>query len=142
VSYFQPTSRRASIFLTAAGGSTIGYHNTGLPQYMMGGTSDLTGGTQGWAAYGPNEIRGDQYYLFRSGYLRKLATLPPFLGENIYAVGMFEIGKMFDAPGVSRLPMDGVAGAIANTSIGPLFIGGAYGEAGHSKWFFALGRVF
>jgi NTE family protein len=123
------------VFLVAEGGSTFGYRNTGVPQYLMGGTT-------GWIAYGPNELRGNQFYLFRAGYLHKLAPLPPFIGDNLYGVTMFEIGKMFAAPGVSRLPTDGAVGAIANTAIGPLFIGGTFGDTGHAKWFFSLGRVF
>ena len=93
-------------------------------------------------AYGQNEVRGDQYYLFRMGYLHNLFTLPPFLGEGVYAVTLYEVGKMYNAPGVSRLPNDGAAGIIARTALGPFFIGGSIGDTGHAKWFFALGRVF
>ncbi len=133
--YFKPISRPASVYITAQGGTTVGYRNTGVPQFLFGGTS-------GWIAYGPNEIRGNQYYLFRPGYLHKLVSLPPFLGSSVYGEVYFEIGKMFAAPGVSRLPTDGVAGVIARTAIGPLFLGGAVGDTGHAKWFFSLGRVF
>ena len=93
-------------------------------------------------AYGENEVRGDQYYLFRAGYLHDLVPLPPFLGKGVYAVAFYEVGKMFDAPGVSKLPNDGAAGVIAETLIGPVFVGGSVGDTGHAKWFFALGRVF
>jgi len=133
--FFQPVSNPASVFVIAQGGSTIGYNHTGIPQYLLGGTA-------GWYAYGENELRGDQYYLFRAGYLRNVIRLPPFLGKAVYAVTFYEAGKMFDAPGVSRLPMDGAAGVIAETAIGPIFIGGSVGDTGHAKWFFALGRVF
>ena len=132
---FKTVSPRGSVFLLAQGGSTLGYDQTGIPQYYLGGTAGLL-------AYGENEVRGDQYYLFRAGYLHELITLPPFLGKGIYAVAFYEVGKMFDAPGVSKLPNDGAAGVIAETAIGPLFIGGSVGDNGHDKWFFALGRVF
>jgi len=133
--YFKPVFHPASVFLVAQGGSTLGNAVTGLPQYFLGGTA-------GWLAYGPNELRGDQYYLFRAGYLHNLFTLPPFIGQGVYAVAFYEVGKMFNAPEVSRLPNDGAAGVIAQTAIGPLFIGGSVGDTGHAKWFFALGRVF
>jgi NTE family protein len=74
--------------------------------------------------------------------LHNLFTLPPFIGQGVYAVTFFEIGKMFNAPDVSRLPTDGAAGVIAQTFLGPLFIGGSVGDTGHAKWFFSLGRVF
>jgi len=133
--FFKPVSRPGSVFLTAQGGSTVGYDHTGIPQYLLGGTA-------GWYAYGQNELRSDQYYLFRAGYLHSIFTLPPFLGKSVYAVSFYEVGKMFNAPGISRLPTDGAAGAIAETAIGPIFIGGSVGDTGHAKWFFALGRVF
>ena len=133
--FFKAVSRRSSVFLEAKGGSTIGYDRTGIPQYFLGGTGGLL-------AYGQNEVRGDQYYLFRAGYLRKLLALPPFLGSGVYAVTLYEVGKMFNAPGVSKLPNDGAAGVIVQTSLGPVFLGGSVGDTGHAAWFFALGRVF
>jgi NTE family protein len=133
--YFKTVSQPSSVFLIAQGGSTIGYDNTGIPQYFLGGTGGLL-------AYGQNEVRGDQYYLFRAGYLHRLLSLPPFLGNGLYAVTLYEVGKMFNAPGVSRLPNDGAAGVIVRTAIGPVFAGGSVGDTGHATWFFALGRVF
>jgi len=133
--FFKTVSKPGSVFLWAQGGSTIGYDRTGIPQYFLGGTSGLL-------AYGQNEVRGDQYYLFRTGYVHRLATLPPFVGDGLYAVTFYEVGKMFNAPGVSKLPTDGAAGLIARTAVGPLFVGGSVGDTGHATWFFALGRVF
>ena len=133
--FFKTVSAPASIFLAAQGGSTLGYDHTGLPQYFLGGTAALS-------AYGQNEVRGDQYFLFRAGYLHKLLMLPPFLGDSLYAAAFYEVGKMYNAPGVSRLPTDGAAGVIARTAFGPVFIGGSVGDTGHATWFFALGRVF
>ncbi len=132
---FKPVARAASVFVTAQGGSTIGYNRTGIPQYFLGGVGGLS-------AYGPNEVRGDQYYLFRAGYLHRLLTLPTFVGAGLYAVTFYEVGKMYNAPDVSRLPTDGAAGLLARTALGPLFVGGSVGDTGHSAWFFALGRVF
>jgi NTE family protein len=134
--FFKPVSQPGSVFLMADGGSTLGYDQTGIPQYFLGGV-----GT-GLLAYGQNEVRGDQYYLFRAGYLHRLLRLPPFLGTSLYAVSMYEVAKMFNAPNVSRLPNDAAAGVIVRTILGPLFIGGSVGDTGHSTWFFGLGRVF
>jgi NTE family protein len=132
---FKTISRPASVFLIAQGGSTLGYERTGIPQYFLGGTAGLF-------AYGQNEVRGDQFYLFRAGYLHRLFTLPPFIGGGLYAVTMYEVGKMYNAPGVSRLPNDGAAGMIVRTALGPVFVGGSVGDTGHATWFFSLGRVF
>ena len=132
---FKAVSRPDSVFLVARGGSTLGYEQTGIPQYFLGSTSGLL-------AYGQNEVRGNQFYLFRAGYLHSLLTLPPFLGGGLYAVTMYEVGKMYNAPGVSKLPNDGAAGMIMQTVLGPVFVGGSVGDTGHATWFFSLGRVF
>jgi len=133
--FFKTISPPDSVFVYAQGGSTLGYDRTGIPQYYLGGTAGLF-------AYGPNEVRGDQYYLFRAGYLHRLLTLPVFLGKGLYATAFYEVGKMYNAPGVSKLPNDGAAGFIARTALGPVFIGGSVGDTGHATWFFDLGRVF
>jgi NTE family protein len=133
--YFKPTSSRNSLFLVAQGGTTMGYEQTGIPQYFLGGTAGLL-------AYGTNEVRGDQYFFFRMGFMHRLVALPPFLGGGVYGVGLYEIGKMYNAPGVSKLPNDGAGGVIVRTAFGPVFIGGSVGDAGHATWFFSLGHLF
>jgi NTE family protein len=135
VQYFQPV-HRDSIFLIGIGGSTLGYRHTGDPQFFLGGIGRLT-------AYGLNELLGNQYFVGRIGYLREIATLPPFVGRNVYLVGYGEVGKMYGDPfGAPRLSGDGAAGVVADTAFGPIFLGGSVGDTGHRKWFFQLGRVF
>ena len=133
--YFQPITRPASLFVVAEGGSTFGYQDVGIPQFFLGGPLRLS-------AYGTNELYGNQYYLFRAGYLHQIASLPTFLGKNVYAVGNYEFGKMYGFANESKFPNDFAAGVIAQTAFGPFFIGGSVGDSGHQKWFFQLGRVF
>jgi NTE family protein len=135
VDFFQPVSRAASFFLSSEGGSTFGSRNTGVPQFFLGGPSRLS-------AYGVNELFGDQYYLFRGGYLHEIVSLPPFVGKKVYAVGSYEAGKMYGAVNESKFPNDFAAGVLAETALGPFFVGGSVGDSGHHKWFFQLGRVF
>ena len=133
--YFQPI-HRDSIFVIGTGGSTLGYEKTGDPQFFLGGVGRLT-------AYGLNELLGNQYFVGRVGYLKEIATLPTFVGRNVYLVGYGEVGKMYGDPfGAPKLSGDGAAGLIADTAFGPVFIGGSVGDTGHHKWFFQLGRVF
>jgi len=133
--YFQPF-HQDSLFLIGSGGSTFGYNKTGDPQFFLGGVGRLS-------AYGLNELLGNQYFVGRVGYLREIASLPPFVGKAVYLIGYGEVGKMYDDPfGAPRLSGDGAAGLIANTAFGPVFIGGSVGDTGHHKWFFQLGRVF
>ena len=133
--YFQPLTRMVSFFAESEGGSTLGTTSTGIPQFFLGGPLRLS-------AYGNNEFQGNQYYLFRAGFVHDLLTLPPFVGRKVYAVGAYEIGKMYGVTADSNLPNDVAAGLLAETAVGPLFIGGSVGDSGHRKWFFQLGRVF
>ncbi len=133
--YFQPVTRSASVFLESEGGTTFGVTSTGIPQFFLGAPLRLS-------AYGQNEFQGNQYYLVRAGYLHDLLTLPPFLGKKVYAVGTYELGKMYGETTQSNLPNDVVAGVLAETVVGPFFLGGSAGDSGHRKWFFQLGRVF
>ena len=136
VQFFQPITTPASIFVIAQGGTTFGSRDTGpVPQFFLGGPLRL-------AAYGTNELYGNQYYLFRLGYLHDLFTLPPFLGKKIYAIGTYEFAKMYGFPLQSGFPNDVSAGVLAETAFGPLVIGGSFGDTGHRKWYFQLGRVF
>jgi NTE family protein len=135
VDFFQPVARVASFFLSSEGGSTFGSRNTGVPQFFLGGPSRLS-------AYGVNELFGNQYYLFRGGYLHEIVSLPPFVGKKVYAVGSYEAGKMYGALNESKFPNDFAAGVLAETALGPFFVGGSVGDSSHHKWFFQLGRVF
>jgi NTE family protein len=136
VQFFQPITTPASVFVTAQGGTTFGTRDIGpIPQFFLGGPLRL-------GAYGTNELFGNQYYLFRLGYLHDLFTLPPFIGKKIYAIGSYEFAKMYGFQAESGFPNDVNVGVLAETAFGPLVIGGSYGDSGHRKLYFQLGRVF
>lgn len=135
IGFFQPVSQAASFFLNSEGGSTFGSNNMGEPQFFLGGPARLS-------AYGLNELFGNQYYLFRGGYLHEIASLPAFVGKKVYAIGAYEAGKMYGAANESKFPNDFAAGVLAETALGPFFVGGSVGDNSHHKWFFQLGRVF
>ena len=63
-------------------------------------------------------------------------------GEKIYGLGFYELGKTYGGVDPSRLPTDVNAGIVVNTLLGPLFVGGAYGDTGHKKIYFQIGRIF
>jgi len=132
---FKPLNFTSSVFFSAAGGTTFTYHQTGLPPFSLGGSQNLV-------AYGTNEFLVNQYFLFKTGYIRRLWSLPPLLGGKIYAVGTYELGKVYDLPKVSSLPTDVAGALVINTIFGPVIVGAAYGATGHHKFFYRLGRVF
>ena len=133
--YVQPVNRKGSAFVQVSGGSTMGYWNTGIQQFFLGGPTKF-------AAYGTNEIRTNQYVMGRIGYLHPIAKLPPVAGGKLYLVPGFEVGAVSRAPSISRLPTDGFIGIMAETFLGPFMVGGSIGDTGHQKWFFQLGKFF
>jgi NTE family protein len=131
-----PLTTKSSAYLAVAGGSTLGHESTGIPPFSLGGGLQLS-------AFGENELITNQYYLFQTGYIRRLAKLPPFLGDTISLVGTYEAGKTFFLPSEPSVPMDGVVGIVVKTAIGPFEIAGTAGNGkDHKKIFFQLDKVF
>jgi NTE family protein len=123
-----------SIFFTASGGTTFGGNDGGLPVFSLGGPLRLS-------AYGTNELLTNQYFLFQIGLTHQLGV-DSLVGNRYYAFGIYEIGKAYGVPGQSALPNDIALGVIAKTIFGPLMLGGSYGDNGHGKVFFRIGRLF
>jgi NTE family protein len=125
----------ASLYFTAAGGTTFGQHPSGLPLFSLGGPARL-------AAYGLNQFLTSQYFYFRGGYLHRVGEMPAFLGSGLFLDAHYEIAKPYGLPNAPTLPNDGVVGLVMETILGPVLVGGSLGDSGHRKWFFQLGRVF
>ena len=110
--HFFRLSDPSSIFAIGAGGTSYGY-KVGVPAFSLGGSQRLL-------AYGTNELLTNQYFIGQLGYLRRLITLPPLLGDSINLVGIFEVGKTYQLPNGPTppyLPGDVAAGVIVNTTL-------------------------
>jgi len=137
--YFR-LSEPSTVFLSGFAGTTFNHYNTGLPQFSLGGSQRLV-------SYGVNELLMDKYFLFQLGYIRQLAKLPPLLGSGVYFLGAYEAAQVYGPPSsmvnkASGLPTDGAVGLVVNTIFGPVEVGYAYGDTGHHKLFFQIGRLF
>ena len=132
---FIKLNQPSSVYFAARGGTTFGNELIGVPLFSLGGPN-------GFAAYGENELLSDQYYLFQTGYLRRIKRFPVLIGEGLYFNTLLEAGRVFSPPFKSQTPGDVVAALVANTIFGPVEVGGAVGAAGHRRVFFKLGRIF
>jgi NTE family protein len=131
-----PLTAKSSTYLAASGGTTLGHESTGIPPFSLGGGLQLS-------AFGENELITNQYYLFQTGYIRRLSKLPPFLGDTLSLVATYEAGKTFFLPDEPAVPMDGVVGIVVKTVVGPFEIAGTAGNGkDHKKIFFQLDKVF
>jgi NTE family protein len=135
IGVIRPVSKRGSAYVQTFGGTTFGSDNTGIQQFFLGGPGQLS-------AYGRNELRTNQYWLARLGYVHELFSLPPIIGHKAYLTFAYEVGKAYRSPGASRLPNDGSLGLVVETLFGPLFFGGSAGDSGHRRVYFSLGRFF
>jgi NTE family protein len=137
--YFR-LSQPSSVFFNGYAGTTFNNYNAGLPQFSLGGTQRLV-------SYGVNELLMDEYFLFQLGYIRQMATLPPLLGGGVYFLGLYEAAQVYGPPHSmvnkpSGLPTDGAVGLVVKTIFGPVEAAYAYGDTGHHKFFFRIGRLF
>ncbi len=138
--FFKPLHRLDSVYFRASGGTTFHVAKTGVPPFTLGGPLQLS-------AYGTNEIFTNQYMLFQLGYLRQVGQLPPILGNKVYFSSLYELARPYKTQnpslnGFPDLPMDVATGMLVETLFGPAYIGGSWGDSGHRKIFFKLGRVF
>jgi len=134
-SAFRRVTVRGSVFGVAEGGTTFGARGLDLQAFSLGGPLQL-------GAYGRNELLGNQYFLFQAGYLHELFRLSPLTGSTFYAAGLYEVGKVYGNPLLPSLPNDVSFALIGKTALGPVFVGGSFGDSGHRKWWFGLGRIF
>jgi len=135
VQWLHPVSGAGSIFFAGAGGSAFDRDSLGLLSFSLGGILRL-------GSYGRNELLGNQYYLITAGYLHEIASLPRLIGGGIYATGWYQLGKMYGNQDLPEHPMDVSGGIIAKTLLGPIFVGGSWGDGDHRKLYFGLGKIF
>lgn len=135
-SAFHPVQkRRASVFASLAGGTTFGEDAPAQQQFTLGGPLRL-------GAYGQNEFRGGNFLLGSTGYLQRIARLPDFAGGYVHAGAWLEYGSVFDTFAAARFRGSVSGGLLAETSLGPTFLGGSLGRGGRAKIYFTLGRFF
>lgn len=137
---FFKISEPSSIFLNGLAGTTFNHYDTGLPQFSLGGSRVLV-------SYGTNELLVDKYFFFQLGYIRQLAKLPSPFGGGVYFLGLYEAAQVYGPPysminKASGFPTDAAAGLVVNSFFGPVEVAYAYGDTGHHKLFFRIGRLF
>jgi NTE family protein len=125
-----------NLFVFAAEGGTLFNRNVAQPfRFTLGGPLRLT-------ASAIDEYRGTDYFLVEPAFLRRIAKLPDPLGQSIYFGAAYEAGQMRapDARTITR--QDLYFGIIAETPLGVITLAPAFGDDGHRKFVFTLGKLF
>ena len=132
-----PGSKRGhEILAFAAEGGTMFDRNVAQPfRFTLGGPFRLAASTI-------DQYRGTDYFLVEPALLRRIASLPAPLGQNIYLGGGYELGQI-RAPYTSTITrQDAYFGIVAETPLGVVTIAPAIGTNGERKFVFTLGKLF
>ncbi len=132
---FRPMKERNILFAFGGGGTTFGSTAAPLQQFTLGGPFRLGG-------YGFEQFRGSNYIQAGAGFLHNPEIIPTFLGGKTYVGAWYEGGSMFERIGDLNYRQSISGGAIFETPVGPVFIGGSVNENGRGRFYFSFGRVF
>jgi NTE family protein len=128
-------SAQNRVFALGGAGTSFGDRPLPTEQFSLGGPfqlSALDGGAR----------RGDNFVLTTGGYLRQVARLPDFMGGVVLAGGWLEFGSAFDEWDTATFDTNASVGVIAETLLGPVFVGASAGSDGASRFYVGIGRIF
>jgi NTE family protein len=117
------------------GGTSFGRTAPSLQAFTVGGLFNIGG-------YGQAEFRGSNSLSGGLGILRETYSLPAFIGGKIYLGGWYEGGSAFEKLNSAGYLQSVTGGALMETPLGPVFIGGSFAEGGRRRFYFSLGRFF
>ncbi len=132
---FHSINDRNILFGFGGGGTTFSQTAPLFQQFTLGGLFNVGG-------YGSGEFRSSNYLKGGFGVLRETFSAPAYIGGKLYFGGWYEGGSAFENLGAAKYRQSVTGGAVLETRVGPIFIGGSFGEGGHRKLYFSLGRFF
>ena len=132
---FKSIGERHIVFGFGNGGTTFGGTVAPLREFTLGGPFRLGG-------YGFEEFRASNYAQGGLGVLYNPKVFPEFLGGKAYVGAWYEGGSAFESFGAVNYRQSVSGGFIAETPLGPVFIGGSVNENGRGRFYFSFGRLF
>ncbi len=135
INAFRPFREKTIVFGFGGGGTTFGKTAPLFQQFTIGGLFNVGG-------YGTGEFRGGNYLNGGFGVLRETFAAPPYIGGKLYLGGWYEAGSAFESINTAKYRQSVTGGALLETRIGPIFVGGSFAEGGRRKIYFSLGRFF
>jgi NTE family protein len=128
-------NKRTTGFAFGGGGATFGGEAPLIRQFTLGGPFRLGG-------YGYEEFRASNYIQGGAGFLYNPEIFPSFLGGKAYVGAWYEGGSAFEKIGNANYRQSISGGAILETPLGPVFLGGSMNENGRGRFYFSFGRIF
>jgi len=134
-SWFKGVGARGDrVFIIGETGSSFGEAPL-VNDFSLGGPLRL-------GSFNNDQLRGDNYLLFGGGYLRGVGRMPDVLGGTIFLGAWIEGGSVFDDWENQDWKSDITGGAILETLLGPIFLGGSVGFQGGGRFYISLGPFF
>jgi NTE family protein len=134
-SYFWSWNRAVSrMFVAASGGTSFEFEPLVPDQFSLGEPMRLD-------AFAEGERVGDHYAALTVGYLHAIMRLPDFVGGPLLAGAWVEQGSAFDDPSDAEYDAQLSVGVIAETLIGPAWIGYSLGTSARGLTF-GIGRLW
>lgn len=135
INAFHSLNDKNIVFGFGGGGTTFNKTAPLFRQFTLGGLFNVSG-------YGSGEFRSNNYFNAGVGVLRETFSLPPYIGGKFYLGGWYEAGSAFEQLSRAKYRQSVTGGAVLQTRIGPVFLGGSFAEGGRGKLYFSLGRFF
>lgn len=132
---FKSIDGRNIAFGFGGAGKTLGGNPSSVQQFTLGGPFRLGG-------YGFDEFRANNFLQGGAGVLHNPKFFPTFLGGKAYLGAWYEAGSAFEKFGDANYRQSVSGGAILETPLGPVFLGGSLNENGRGRFYFAFGRFF
>ena len=132
---FHSIKSKNIIFGFGGGGATFGETAPLFQQFALGGLFNVGG-------YGTGEFRSGNYLNGGFGVLRETFSAPAYIGGKLYLGGWYETGSAFENFSRAKYRQSVTGGALLQTRIGPIFVGGSFAEGGRRRLYFSLGRFF
>ncbi len=133
---FGPKRLKSDLFLINAEGGTMFNRDVAQPfRFTLGGPLRL-------GSLSIDQLRGTDYFLVTPGYLHRLIALPAPISGAVYIGAGYEAGQMRSPDGPTTTQQDVYFGVVAETPLGVITLGPAFGNNGQSKFIFTLGRFF
>ncbi len=125
-----PLTQKSHLSLQTRGGMILGQKLPLLEQFALGGPFNLSALLQ-------DELRGKRYLYGNLGYLHKIGNI---FSQKAYAGVWYEWGKIEDRFQSGRPVQDLLFGVMADSHIGPIFLGASIDQNRKLGFQFGLGR--
>ncbi len=133
--FFQRVGEPNTVFVLGEGGTTFGETAPPAQQLTLGGPLRL-------GAFHQDEFRGSRLIFSTQGYIHRIGSLPALFGGKIYAGLWHEIGAVFEPQGQRDYLSVLSGGVLVETFLGPMIVGGSWGEGGRHLFYFSVGSLF